>query len=294
MLSKSCQRAQLAALMVLVLFAPLSSAHAQKPKAVPSTKAAPAAQNWLDTASFTPQGGVILGNPKASVHLIEYVSFTCSHCQDFTKEAAEPLKARYVATGKIRYELRPVLRNSADYIASLLARCQGAGPAFKFAEGLLLTPAQWIAGFEKLTEADFKPLQNLPIPEAMQNLARLSKIEDYFAAQGMPKALQQQCLGIKTHYEALETAQKQAFAVDKIQGTPTFVLNGQQLSDTGTWTDLEPVAFRLTWLAKINQSAKTGSISLKRPLRILMEPFDDSIKMRSGLDAKLAQAVKPS
>jgi hypothetical protein len=151
----------------------------------------------------------------------------------------EPLKTRFIATGKLRYELRPILRNSADYLASLLVRCQGPAIAFKHSETLLLEPEPWQAGFLKLNEEDFKPLQNLPPIQVMQSLVRLSALDAYFAARGLPMVEQQQCLANKAHYEALERAQKQAFNTDKIKGTPSFVLNGQLLSDANNWPALE-------------------------------------------------------
>ena len=47
--------------------------------------------------SETPAGGYVLGNPKAPVRLLEFMSFTCPHCAHFTQDGAAQLKANYIA-----------------------------------------------------------------------------------------------------------------------------------------------------------------------------------------------------
>ena len=42
--------------------------------------AAPAGQSWVDTATETPEGGILLGNPNAPIKLMEYGSLTCPAC----------------------------------------------------------------------------------------------------------------------------------------------------------------------------------------------------------------------
>src|SRR5262245_41461876 len=58
-------------------------------------------KDWSETIVETPEGGFRMGNPDAAIKLVEYASLTCPHCRDFTKAAAEPLKANYVRTGKV-------------------------------------------------------------------------------------------------------------------------------------------------------------------------------------------------
>ena len=50
--------------------------------------AAPAGTSWSATVTQTPEGGFVMGNPQAKVKLIEYGSYTCSHCRDFSAEAS--------------------------------------------------------------------------------------------------------------------------------------------------------------------------------------------------------------
>lgn len=55
--------------------------------------AAPAGTSWSDTIAATPDGYFVMGNPSAKLKLVEYGSFTCSHCRDFSAEASEDRKS---------------------------------------------------------------------------------------------------------------------------------------------------------------------------------------------------------
>ena len=61
---------------------------------------AAAAPNWLATAATTPRGSYVVGNPAAKVKLVEYLSYTCSHCAAFSGEGSPVLKRDYVARGR--------------------------------------------------------------------------------------------------------------------------------------------------------------------------------------------------
>ncbi|MCB8828310.1 DsbA family protein, partial [Escherichia coli] len=47
--------------------------------------AAPAA-DWTRHVTQTAKGAFVLGNPAAPIKLVEYGSYTCSHCAAFSKE----------------------------------------------------------------------------------------------------------------------------------------------------------------------------------------------------------------
>lgn len=53
-----------------------------------------------DTAPFT------LGNPDASVTLIEYGDFRCSACEQYFTDAEKTIRQKYVDTGKVKYVFR--------------------------------------------------------------------------------------------------------------------------------------------------------------------------------------------
>ena len=82
---------------------------------------APAGQTWSDVASFTPEGGVVEGNPNAPIKLVEYASHTCSHCAEFSEHASDAIRTKYVDTGKVSYELRNQIHDPIDLTFAVLA-----------------------------------------------------------------------------------------------------------------------------------------------------------------------------
>src|SRR3546814_5533810 len=88
--------------------------------------APPAATAWSATIGESGIGAYSVGNPQAKVKLVEYFSYTCSHCAEFAKEAGVPLKAQYIDKGSVLFEYRNLIRDPVDMTAAMLARCGGA------------------------------------------------------------------------------------------------------------------------------------------------------------------------
>jgi protein-disulfide isomerase len=55
-----------------------------------------------------PQRGNVLGSPSAPVTLVEYVDLQCPFCQQFETQAMSTLIEKYVRTGKVKIEARPI------------------------------------------------------------------------------------------------------------------------------------------------------------------------------------------
>jgi protein-disulfide isomerase len=81
----------------------------------------PKGGDWSDVINATPDGGVMMGDPNAKVHLIEIGSLTCPHCREFEETAVKPLIEKYVKTGKVSYEFRNYIRDTFDMSALLIA-----------------------------------------------------------------------------------------------------------------------------------------------------------------------------
>ena len=102
-----------------------SSEDAAKPSGEPiAAVPAPAGTSWSATVNETPEGNFVMGNPDAKLKLVEYGSFTCSHCADFAETASPEIRER-VDTGKMSYEFRTYVRDPIDLTTALLARCGG-------------------------------------------------------------------------------------------------------------------------------------------------------------------------
>ena len=56
------------------------------------------------TVVATPEGGHRMGNPNAPIKLVEYGSRGCPVCGRFAAEGMEPLRTKYISTGKVSYE----------------------------------------------------------------------------------------------------------------------------------------------------------------------------------------------
>ena len=55
------------------------------------------------------QKGAALGNPKAPVTLVEFADLQCPYCQEYALNALPGLVRKYVRTGKVRMEFRPLV-----------------------------------------------------------------------------------------------------------------------------------------------------------------------------------------
>lgn len=209
--------------------------------AAPAAKsgAGKAAQSdWTKTVVQTPEGGYRMGNPDAKVKLVEFASFTCSHCRDFHKESGA-LKSTYVKSGQVSLEYRPFMLNIYDFAATKLAICEGPDRFYTWAGELFGNADAWITPFTKLSEADINPLRSLPPAEQIKGLAQAGKLNEFAKARGLPGAKFDACMSDAASFEALTKRQQAAVDTYQVQGTPTFLLNGKKIEGT-TWAAIEP------------------------------------------------------
>jgi protein-disulfide isomerase len=194
--------------------------------------------DWSKTVSRAPNGAYVLGNPKAKVRLVEYLSYSCPHCAHFTGEASAPLKAKYVSKGTVAVEFRNAVRDRFDFAAALLARCGGAQRFFAQNEALF-------AGQDALLqrasahEARSAMPENSSTNDVLADMAASAGLIDFMTARGVPAAAANACLTNTAEQDAVLAMTKEAWQIRKIQGTPWFVINGQTIGATD-WANLEP------------------------------------------------------
>ncbi len=230
------------ALATALLAAPAFAAPPKRPAPRPAATA-----DWTRTVVATPNG-FRMGNPAAKVKLIEYGSFTCPHCRAFQQEGGAALKAKYIATGKVSFEFRSFVRNGPDYAVSLLAACDGAVTYFVTTDMLFTTQNDWIKGFEALDEAAAAKLAAMPKAQQMGALAKIGGIDKFIEARGLSAAKADKCLADPAAADRLTATLKAAIEVDKVEGTPTFLIDGKRQTDDfigqirgiTTWKELEP------------------------------------------------------
>ena len=201
--------------------------------------AAPAGTKWSDTTAVTPDGGMRMGNPNAPVKLIEYGALSCSHCAEFSEKSKTELKA-LVDKGTVSYEFRTFLLNQLDVPASLLARCNGPAAFFPIAEQHYASQREWLGKTQDVTEADQKAFQTMSPLQLTQALAAKLGLIEFVQQRGVSAAKAQACIADAKAIDALTAMTEKGVREFKVQGTPTFVINGVTQENTSAWEVLKP------------------------------------------------------
>lgn len=201
---------------------------------------APAGSDWLTTVSKTADGGFVIGNPNAPVKLVEYLSLTCPHCGEFAKTAFPQLRDKYIEKGTVSLEVRNYVRDPIDVTASLITRCNGAAPFLPLTEQMFENQEALFEKAQKLTPADQQRIGALPPNQQYGAIATLVGLDEFARQHGIADAKLKTCLADKAELDQLVSMQKVANDQIKIQGTPSFLINGKLLDATATWELLEP------------------------------------------------------
>lgn len=196
--------------------------------------------NWTARVQLAPNGAFVMGNPAAKAKFVEYLSYTCSHCADFNAEASTPLKRDYVAKGLVSIEFRNAVRDRLDFTAALLARCGGPTKFFSLSDQLMATQASWLEKAQAFGEANGEKLQSMSINEGLKLIARGLGFDVILKARGIGPEQMDACLTNKAAQEKIAAMTNEAWAVRKIKGTPSFLINGNEVAAPGKWALIEP------------------------------------------------------
>lgn len=227
----------------LVAFAALaltSATAALLPSAGTAQSAAPA---WTEKVSQSQVGGHILGNVAAPQKIIEYMSYTCPHCAAFEQESNPALASGYIADGKTSLEVRNFIRDPVDITVALLARCGEPRSFFRRHKGLLASQKTWMARGAALGRdgqaAWYQGDTNTRLKRIAGDLGLYDELRRH-----APLATDAQinaCLTDKAEQNKVLAMTKFATDTVKVQGTPSFTLNGKLLADVYDWKSLEPM-----------------------------------------------------
>lgn len=198
--------------------------------------------DWNQTVVVTPEGNHLVGNPGAQAKLVEYVSYTCSHCAHFEVEANSPLTLGFIGTGKGSVEYRSFIRNSIDVAASLVVRC---GPPSKFRQNHAVMLRQQDKWFHAPTDAELQRWNNPDFTTAMRAIARDLGFYALMEPRGYTRQQLDTCLADRAAATKLAAQTRTAMEVQGVQGTPSFLLNGT-LRDEHEWTSLRPALMAAT------------------------------------------------
>ena len=156
---------------------------------------------------------MILGDEAAPVTVVEYASLTCPHCARFHTDVFGKLKANYIETGKVRFEVRDVYFDRYGLWAAMVARCGGAERYFGITDILFRKQAEW----SRLSD----PSEAIA---AMYAIGRQA---------GLDNATMEACVQDQAWAEALVTEFQKNMEEDQVQGTPTFFINGEKAENMG-------------------------------------------------------------
>ncbi|HEY1073640.1 thioredoxin domain-containing protein [Brevundimonas sp.] len=151
----------------------------------------------------------VLGRADAPVTVIEYASFTCSHCAAWTNEVLPTFKARYIDTGKVKLVFRdlPTQPTQVAATAAAIGRCAAPGKFFDVAHHFMAGQA---AAFAAGNAMDW--------------------YMGAIAVSGRTQPQIETCLADPATQQSLQQDVETAIAAG-VNGTPTFFVNGRRAMD---------------------------------------------------------------
>ena len=153
-----------------------------------------------------------LGNARAKVVVVEYASLSCPHCARFHASVFPAFRKKYVDSGKVLFVYREYITSPAEVAvpATMLARCAGKDKYFQVVDRV------------------FAAQDEMYKDGTVGGVHRILKREA--AALGIDAARYQACISDEAAFEALKARIDRAGTEDKVEGTPTFDVNGVRVA----------------------------------------------------------------
>ena len=206
----------------------------------------------------------VMGNGEAKVTFIEYASPTCPHCALFSNTVLQPFIEKYVTTGKVKLIIRPFARNNTDAAIFMLAEAAARSVDGQLApttpDASSSAPADASSSASADASATSAPAAAPADPtnpsgysqaaiKAYENLiSTFYKTQDTWGLSDKPlDAIKAVAFQLGFNEESFMTALKDMDFFAKVQtmrdqamndfgleGTPTFYINGKQLTGEKT------------------------------------------------------------
>jgi protein-disulfide isomerase len=166
----------------------------------------------------------VMGDPAATVSIIEYSSLTCPHCATFHSSTLLQLKSAYLDTGKVKLIYRdfPVpgaaTSTAPAYAAAALARCAGNSRYFDALDLLYRTQSSWAAAASPTS--------------AMKQAA---------ASLGMASGKMDACIASADIQNEINRVAADARTSYGVGATPTFIVNGQKYVGAPSFVEFEAI-----------------------------------------------------
>jgi protein-disulfide isomerase len=158
-----------------------------------------------------------LGPADAQVTIVEYAAPTCPHCARFNKDVFPKIKSEYIDPGKVRYVFRNFPLNIKDLACEMLARNIARDDAEKY-----------------FAVVDVMFRQQDQLVEKTGETLKLIGRQAGFSVQAVEDCLKDQAMQDK-----IAAVQKYAEDVLKVDGTPTFFINGQVIVGEASFEEFD-------------------------------------------------------
>lgn len=166
-----------------------------------------------------------MGDASAPVTVVEYAMFSCPHCADFHRDTFPQVKAEYIDTGKVQWIFREVYFNKAGLWAAMIARCAPQERYFGIADLIMSTQSNWMMNPNGGVRDD---------ASMIQELYRIGR------QAGMTDDQMNACMQDRAFAEALVATYQENAAADRIDSTPTFIMNGAKMgSGAMPWAEIK-------------------------------------------------------
>ena len=152
-----------------------------------------------------------IGDENAPITMIEYASFTCPHCKNFHADVLPLITENYIDTGKVRMIYRGIYFDRLGLWADMLARCGGPDRYFGIASMIYEKQSEWTSADSAVGVVD--------------NLYAIGRIA------GLAQADMEACMQDNVTAQAMVKFSTENAEADEINATPTFVINGQTMSN---------------------------------------------------------------
>lgn len=173
-------------------------------------EAVPQPEGDVDMAKLLEPGALpeeSIGKADAPITVVEYMSMTCPHCARFHNNTFEPIKEKYIDTGKVRFVIREFPFDPRAAAAFMLARCAPEGQYFPMVSMLFKQQEQW-ATAENGREA----------------LLQMSKLA------GFSQQTFEACLTNQKLLDDVNAVMQRGNKDFGVNATPTFFINGKKYS----------------------------------------------------------------
>ena len=160
---------------------------------------------------------LVIGDPEAPVTIIEYADYKCPECGKHHQDVGKRIIKDYVETGVVKIVFRPFPVYSQDGARALLGSycAQDQGKFVEYHDAIF--EYMWVNHF---AEGDYqKAIDTVLTDDVMSGIN---------SSIGIEESSFQSCLAdVNTNNAYLKDIE--LAAPDDIQGTPTFIINGQKV-----------------------------------------------------------------